>query len=112
MSRQTFSWFPDVGSDFSIKPKVEVTQYGDGYETRTPRGLNTTPMTWNLTFTREGSISRAIQAFLKARGGSESFYWTNPLEELGIYVCREWKVRRMTGDTMQVTCAFEQVFEA
>lgn len=112
MSRQTFSWFPDKGSDQSVTANVESIKFGDGYESRIPRGLNTTPMSWSLTFTRAAVESKAILAFLRARAGSEAFYWKNPLEELGVYVCREWKVKRIGQDAMQVTCSFEQVFEA
>lgn len=112
MARQTFTWFPDRGSDKTTKPRVEVIQFGEGYEARVSDGVNTSPMSWNLVFTRQKSEADAILAFIRARAGSESFYWTNPMEELGVYVCREWKVKRIGGPNMQISCTFEQVFEA
>lgn len=113
MSLQTFTWFPDTESDHGVKPAVETTKFGDGYELRVPIGINSTPMSWNLTFTRDNTESMAILGFIRNRGGFEAFIWKNPQEEQGVYVCREWKVKRLkAGGAMRITCSFDQVFES
>lgn len=108
----TFTWFPDVGGKSECSPKVSAIKFGDGYEQRVPNGINTLPENWTLTFTRTNSESLEILAFLKARGGHESFAWTNPNGEAGTYVCRNWTYDRKNGEgVMQVSCLFEQVYE-
>lgn len=111
MPRPTFTWHPDVSSEIAVKPNVHVTKFGDGYEVRTSVGLNTMPEKWSVKFTRAKAESDAIVAFLKARGGVESFNWTTPDSRSLIFVCREWKVTRLRGEALEITCDFEQVFE-
>lgn len=110
MSKPIFTWPPDQGSQQNCKPNVHVAKFGDGYESRVASGLNNQPMTWSLTFDRASDESGAILAFIRARGGVESFTWTTPLNETGTYVCREWDSQRRVGGLM-VTCKFDQVFE-
>lgn len=113
MSLETFTWFPDTESDYGVKPHVETVVFGDGYELRVPNGINTRPMAWNLTFTRAKDESLQILSFLEDRGGSKAFIWINPDQNSGVYVCREWKVKRLkAGGAMRITCAFDQVFES
>lgn len=109
--RPIFTWFPDVGSQLSCKPDVGSTKFGDGYELRVAAGINFQPETWSVKFSRVNQESRDILAFLKARGGVESFTWTTPNEDTGTFVCREWKVTRLNGGAMEVTGDFIQVFE-
>lgn len=106
-----FTWFPDVGSSLSIKPVVEVTKFGEGYELRTSSLINSMPDKWSLTFTRAVDEAKAILEFLKAHAGKSSFDWITPNENTGKFVCREWSATRMGGGAMAVTCSFEQVFE-
>lgn len=110
MAQQTFSWFPDQASQLDEAPRVRVTKFGDGYESRTPEGINTIQMKWSLTFTRGRDEALAIRDFLRDHGASLSFAWTNPFEELGSYVCRSWKTSPDRGK-ISVTATFEQVFE-
>lgn len=108
---KTFNWYPDVESRHKVKPLVSTSRFGDGYEQRTPNGLNSTPMVWSVSFTRQRSIGLAILAFLRGCKGSEAFNWTSPLNEAGKYVCKAWDMRTMKGGHLQITCDFEQVFE-
>jgi phage-related protein len=110
MTKPVFTWNPDVGSQQDVKPNVNVTKFGDGYELRVAAGINNKPQSWSLKFERNYDICNAVVAFLKARGGVESFTWTNPLGETGTFVCRSYKTQQNVG-TMEVTATFEQVFE-
>lgn len=115
MAKQIFSWYPDEGADENIKPDVMVTKFGDGYEQRVAKGINPDVITWNLTFT--GSVSGTsnvlnARTFLKSMGAVTSFQWTNPLGELGIYVCREFSFKKVSAKIGQLTAKFDRVYEA
>lgn len=111
MSKPVFIWLPDLGAEQSIKPAVQPTKFGDGYELRVATGINFTPKTWNVTFTKGSSEAKDILTFLKARSGLESFSWIDPLDETGTFVCREWTTRQQMFGVRSVSATFEQVFE-
>ena len=111
MARQTFTWAPEFDASMEQTPTVTVTKFGDGYETRVPQGINNNAQKWTLQFTDSNQNTQSMLAFIRARNGSESIYWTNPLEETGIYVCRSWKLSRKKGVNVY-SLTFEQVFEA
>lgn len=110
MTKPVFTWHPDRGSQQDVKPNVNVTKFGDGYELRTPAGINYKPANWSLKFERNQEVIEEIVAFLEDRGGHESFTWTTPLSKTGTWVCRQWKTAQ-NGGTHELTCTFEQVFE-
>lgn len=109
----TFAWIATYGSRQTTKPRVEVVKFGDGYESRTPIGLNSLPRSWDLTFeNRPNSTADAIEDFLKDRGAVEAFNWVPPYGAAGRWVCREWSSTPTSQNTRSVTCTFEEVFEA
>lgn len=112
MARQTFTWFPDVASEVTEEPSVNVTKFGDGYEARTSDTLNVIKQSWRVTFTkgRNAGEGAAIRNFLRARRGVESFIWTNPLNETGFYVARKWTTKSDRGEII-VNSQFDEVFE-
>lgn len=111
MARQTFSWQPNFESKLSQEPKISVTKFGDGYEQRTPNGINNNPEVWSVEFTRSSASYPDVLTFIQARGGVESFYWTTPFQQTKVFVCRKWSIVRKEGHTV-LTMDFEQVFEA
>lgn len=111
MSKQTFSWKPDLAAEAKMKPNVTVTKFGDGYEHRVAVGINFKPKSWNLTFTRNYAEISQIIAFLDARGAVESFNWKDTTDVTGVYVCREWSYSQTKPGVYQLNCTFDQVFE-
>lgn len=106
-------WWRPTASDSSLtrKPQVRSARYGDGYEARWGSGLNPDLRQWTLRF--EGlwlTGIKPIDDFLTARGGREAFTWTPPVGAVGIFVCREWKLRYLDG-LGPVHAALEGVFE-
>ena len=99
-----FTLRPDSGASMACKPSVDAAKYG-GFEQRAG-SINSDLPTWTLRFTRDAA---AALAFVKARNGSESFTWTNPLGEPGLYVCREWKLNHIAADVYALACDFERV---
>ena len=101
-----FDWKPAPGASASVKPNVAVAKYGDGYEQRVGTSINGPARQWSLKFT---SAVTEVLDFLEARGGHESFDWTDPLGRTGRFVCREWKPVHVSVDIFAVSCDFEQV---
>ena len=111
MSKPVFIWLPDIGSQRSITSTVVATKFGEGYEQRTANGINFIPKIWQLTFTTNSAHGTDILNFLDARGGLESFSWTDPLNKTATYICREWHGLQQAFGVYSITCSFEQVWE-
>jgi phage-related protein len=112
MTKPIFTWYPDEGASENIKPSVNVTKFGDGYEQRTAVGINNEVISWTLIFTGSNAQTTPIRDFLRARGALGSFQWTNPLNELGVYVCREFAMAKIASSIMQISVKFDRVYEA
>jgi len=108
----TFSYIPDFGATKKLAPRVNSISFGDGYEQRATFGINNNPQMWDLTFAnRSDTDAQAIDDFLIARGGVESFDWTPYNQSAGKYICKEWSksIDKYNGNTIQAT--FIQVFD-
>ena len=102
------------GAQKSSKPKMRMTQFGDGYEQRTTFGLNQNPKEWSLTWRNITEANAdTIEAFLDARAADgASFDWTPPDTATSYkWVCQQWdKTIPYTGRAT-ITATFRQVFE-
>lgn len=107
-----FKWLPNLGATSKHTPLVSTVSFGDGYELRVGQSVNRIKSSWDVEFSRPLQEIVEIKKFLEARGGLESFRWTDPIGESKAYVCREWN-----GPTQQhkgvyvISCTFEEVFE-
>lgn len=109
----TFTFTPDFGAAADYKPRVRVTNFGDGYEQRVPDGINTARDAWSLRFAvRNDTETNAILAFLRARNAFEAFNWTPPGEVAPIRViCREWQRTFDSHDKNTIAATFIRVYE-
>lgn len=108
----TFTYTPDYGAQVSVKPRVRVAQFGDGYEQRIADGINTRPQVWSLQFNnRTDTEAGNITTFLEARNGVEAFDWTPPGGSAIKVVCREWSKTVARYNLNSVSATFQQVFE-
>ena len=74
---------PTYGTRKTSKPKIRVTQLGDGYEFRALVGLPLTqdPKIYDLTFNVSETDADVIEAFLRSRVNDQaSFTFTPPAE--------------------------------
>lgn len=110
MATQTFIWLPDHGSSLSEEPKVVLTKFGDGYEVRTAVGINNKPEMWELQFSYVSPVFLDVLNFVRARKGTEAFFWKNPISATNLYVCRKWTTKH-TGALRIISFSLEQVFE-
>ena len=110
-----FDWGESINSTMDEEPRVRRSQFGDGYEQRTPDGINAVVQVWDLNFERvDDAIADEIIAFLRARAGVEAFDWTPRWGTSPIRVkCGKW-TRRPDGDgdgLSRISARFEQVYE-
>jgi phage-related protein len=109
----TFTYAPDYSAQQTVKPRVRIAKFGDGYEQRQADGINTQAQVWALTFAnRSNTDTAAITGFLAARGAVEAFTWTPPDSTASIkVVCREWQKTMNRFNLNTISATFEQVFE-
>lgn len=106
----TFTWAPAPGSSQSKAPRVKTAQFGDGYSQRAGDGINTIKRAWSVTFTRATADIDAIDAFLTARAGVESFDWTPPTGAAGKWICPEWGRDKIHSNVQAISTSFVEVF--
>lgn len=102
------------GAQKSSKPKMRMTQFGDGYEQRTTFGLNQNPKEWSLTWQNITEANAdTIEAFLDARAADgTSFDWTPPDTATSYkWVCQQWDKTIPYVGRATITATFRQVFE-
>ena len=103
---------PSYGLSKSSSPRVLETRFGDGYSNRLVFGLNQDLKLYNLRFDNlSESDSDAIEGFLVARKGQESFNWTPPGESAGKYICKNWNKTIPFHNRASISATFEQVAE-
>lgn len=106
----TFTYVPSYNSREHVKPRVNTSQFGDGYEQRSGDGINTQMRTWKLVFDNQSTAQRdGIIAFFEARGAVESFDWTPPAGSPGKFVCREWDDVASGYNSWNISADFEEV---
>lgn len=102
-----FTYTPDRPATESSSPRTRITRLGT-FEQRTTFGINPFRDTWSLRFgNRSISDISAIDAFLRARDGQESFEWVTPFGETAQFRCSQWSVRLESCDYRSVDAQFE-----
>lgn len=108
----TFTYTPDYNAQESCRPNIRRVQFGDGYEQAIAFGLNTQPVTWNLTFANRSNTERDnILTFFRTQGGFDPFDWTPPYGSAGKYICEEWSTTMVAYNINTIQATFRQVYE-
>lgn len=108
--RETFSWTPLVGMNGSVKYRVLKAQFGDGYQQVAADGINNKIESWPVSFTGTVEEVRPIKDFLDRHAGYQSFYWTPPMGEKGMYRSFDITITPVEGDIVTLSTVFEQAF--
>jgi|TARA_R100000455_G_C6272595_1_gene129504 phage-related protein len=110
--------FPDIkptyGSQKRSAPFKRVVRFADGYEHRVSFGLpdNQNPKVFNFTFNVSESQADTIEAFLDARGSTESFDYQPEGESSSMkFICDTWTKRISYLNRATIQTTFRQVFE-
>lgn len=108
---QTFLFAPSPdGTSEDITNKARTAQFGDGYSQRVLDGINTRKRVWTVNFALPKARMEAIDAFLNARQGVESFYWTPPYGAIGKWLCTTWKRTPVGNLEYSLSGSFVEVF--
>ena len=117
MPTQTFTWTPDYGLEKEVTNTVTEIKFGDGYNQRVRRGLNTRVETWSVTFgNRPYLVVDDIEDFLDQHSGSDYFYWpdqNDPADAAKFIkvVCTGWKRVSSAPFHDTLTLTLKQVFD-
>lgn len=106
----TFNWVPMTNPTGTTTFQVNTAQFGDGYSQAVPQGLNNQSDNWPLAFIGLESVIAPIKAFLDAKQGATSFYWTPPGGVQGLYRCATYTKQAMEAGVFVLTATFQQVF--
>lgn len=97
---------PDWGYVISTDPRIDVTQYGDGYSQRIGDGLNTMLRSTTLTFTEKTDAEKEVlRLFLEAANGVTSFTWAgddDPDEET-LWYAPKWTITPVAAHLWTIT---------
>jgi len=108
-----FVWIPTYGSALTVQPEVHVVpadQFGSDAERRIQIGTQHVRRVWSLSFeNRANATADAIEGFLAARAGLESFDWVPPHGVVGKWVCSEWSSNPTSPSTRTVSASFREV---
>jgi phage-related protein len=106
----TFIGQPDHGASLDVSLRLRKASFGDGYEQRTPDGLNYIKEVWNLNFTvRTNAEILSHDSFLRANG--ISFDWITPKGVMKKFKCENWGISVTHDGDWQMRATFEEVFE-
>lgn len=107
-----FFWIADYGAGISSEPQVDVIQFGDGYEQRTPQNISADLLKLDLSFNnRDEKEATAIAHFLHTRGAKEAFAFTppSPYGSIRKFICRSWDVTMAFHNNFSIKASFEEV---
>jgi len=108
---------PDNDLARSTKPLVRVVKFGDGYEQRGKKGINSLQETYNVQLkNREKSAADDIITFFDNKGGVTSFDFTVPDEnstnsERTIkVVCDNYSIKYGNGTYYTIGATFRRIY--
>lgn len=106
---KTFTWTPEESLQVSVKPKVKVVSFGDGYEQRSPDGINTQLRNYSLQFSGSPADVSSIDQFLAEHGGALAFSWLPPgTLKSALFKCEEWNLN-INGYWNSLSATFQEV---
>ncbi len=107
-----FIWKPAYNPSLTKTPRVRLIKFGDGYEQRSPDGIQASLLDSDFTFEgRDLSETTAICHFLEVQGATKAFLFTPPAP-FGTrrrFVCRSWTATPTFYNNYTVRGKFEEV---
>ncbi|MNN86784.1 Phage minor tail protein [compost metagenome] len=85
---------------------------GDGYVQEIGEGVNNKTESWEVSYVGSDTDVASIMTFLDALAGYKSFFWTNPLNQLGLYKCKNPKPQELGGNTFSFSGTFTKAYAA
>ena len=118
-AKAKFIWSPSYNFSVQHEPRTSTITFGNGYQQRFKDGIYNNLLKFSLKFEhRDTKEAKAINHFLKARDGVESFVFENipePHNDLQnggytkIFVCKSWTSEYVFYNNYTITAEFEEV---
>lgn len=108
----TFTWRVHATASGGGDLNVAKAQFGDGYAQIAVIGLNPDRQKWDVTVSgfRDDLVGSGKPLdFIKEHAG-QSFFWTPPLGEEGLYVCNAYRPQDQGGGYFTLALTFEETF--
>ena len=112
MASPTFTWVVATQAAPTIEYSTRSIGFGDGYVQSSGEGVNNRPESWAISWTGTKSDCLTMMTFFDSLGGWKSFFWTNPLGQLGLYRCTNPTPSEVGGRTFQLTATFTKAYAA
>ncbi|CDH34750.1 phage tail protein [Xenorhabdus bovienii] len=103
---ETFKWMPRVNASSSVEFAIRKAKFGDGYEQVSGAGINPKSMKWSVDFVGNEKYITEIIAFLDRHAGHQSFVWTPPLANKGLFRCESYKYQAIDYKTYSLSTEF------
>lgn len=104
-----FNWVPVAGFSRRCEPKIKLVKFGDGYQQRSPAGINNKLRTYSASFRDDANVIKDIDDFLFERGTVESFLFVPYGEfEQKVVICKSWSVVE-NGTKGELSAVLEEV---
>lgn len=106
-----FYWLPSYNVQSNHEPRVKKIVLGDGYEQRSPDGINSSLLDLQLSFElRNRKEATAILHFLETMGGTTSFLFTPtpPLDKQKRFICSSWTSTYVFFDNYTIQASFKE----
>ena len=101
-----------VGASGDDSLNVTTVQFGDGYKSKMPNGINGQTSEWSVSMTGDTEKIKGFTDFIKRHNGAKSFYWKPPLEEQRLFTVEKWKTDTLGAGLFTVSATFESAFSA
>ena len=109
---------PDKALSRKVTPRVQLAQFGDGYEQRLSTGINPLQESYDVAFTnRARAEADDIIAFFENKKGSTNFNFTIPdtnsggNEKIIKVVCDDWSLSYLNAEASSISATFRRVYE-
>ena len=109
---------PDQTLSKTVTPRVQLAQFGDGYEQILSTGINPLQECYDVAFTnRARAEADDIIAFFEAQKGATNFSFTIPdtnsvgNEKTIKVVCPDWSIAYVNAEASSVSATFRRVYE-
>lgn len=106
-------WVESDGAQLDEEPRVKSARFGEGYEQRSPDGINFMELAWELPFDEvDDAIADEMIEFLRLHKGHLPFSYVPLRSTTAIRViCRRWTRTHTSPGESSIRARFERVYE-
>lgn len=110
MAVETFKWKVERNVTPSIEYRVIETRFGDGYTQLSADGINTKDVSYSIRVHARTNEAKQIMDFFDRHKGIKSFFWTPPLDTIGLFTCRDPSWNDEGGGLYSITGTFTKAY--